>query len=55
MAQYCIYTGKKTNCTDNCKDCLKEEIDGMKLAGYPEEEIKKFEQEWQDQRDQYAL
>ena len=40
MAQYCIYAGKETNCTDNCKICLKEEIDGMKLAGYPEEEIK---------------
>lgn len=55
MAQYCIYAGKETNCNDNCRDCLKEEIDAMNRAGYSEEEIKKFEQDWQDQRDMYAL
>ena len=55
MAQYCIYSGKKTNCTDDCRICLKEETDGMKQASYPEEEIKKFEQDWQNQRDMYAL
>ena len=55
MAQYCYYANKETNCTDNCKICLKEEIDEMNRAGYPEEEIKKFEQDWENQRDQYAL
>ena len=25
MAQYCEITGKVTNCTDNCRECLEEE------------------------------
>ena len=26
MAQYCKLTGKATNCTENCKNCLEEEV-----------------------------
>lgn len=26
MAQYCEICGKVTNCTDDCKKCLEEEI-----------------------------
>lgn len=55
MAKYCIYAGKETNCTDSCNDCLREEIANMNRVGYSEEEIKKFEQDWENQRDTYAL
>jgi hypothetical protein len=24
MAQHCILSGKRTNCTDSCRDCAKE-------------------------------
>ena len=27
MAQYCELAGRVTNCTDNCKICLEEELD----------------------------
>lgn len=53
--QYCIHAGKETNCTDNCKICLKEEIDEMKVNGISDEEINRFEEEWQNKRDMYAL
>ena len=26
MAQYCKIAGKATNCTENCKNCLEEEV-----------------------------
>ena len=26
MAQYCEIAGKVTNCTDNCRNCLEEEV-----------------------------
>ena len=53
--QYCIHAGKETNCTDNCKICLKEEIDEMKVNGISDEEINRFEAQWENQRDMYAL
>ena len=55
MAQYCVHTGKKTNCTEDCRICLKEEIEEMKANGISDEEINRFEEQWQNQRDQYAL
>ena len=30
MAQYCYHTGKRTNCTDRCKDCAKEMYHDLK-------------------------
>lgn len=55
MAQWCYHVKGKTNCTEDCRICLKEEIDEMKVNGISDEEINRFEEEWQNQRDMYAL
>ena len=31
MAQYCKLAGRVTNCTDNCRICLKEEAKTRKI------------------------
>ena len=31
MAQYCKIAGKATNCTENCKNCLEEEVKPRKI------------------------
>ena len=30
MAQYCVMCGKKTNCTDSCRDCAEETYQELK-------------------------
>lgn len=53
--QYCIHIEKETNCTEDCRICLKEDIDEMKVNGISDEEINRFKEEWQNKRDMYAL
>lgn len=49
--KFCYHVRKETNCTEDCRICLKEEIDEMKMNGATDEEINQFEEEWNARKD----
>lgn len=53
--QYCNFSKTKTNCTEDCRICLKEEINEMKANHISETEINQFEYDWENQRNLYAM
>lgn len=49
--KFCYHVRKETNCTEDCRICLKEEIDEMKANGCTDAEINQFEEEWNARKD----